>query len=229
MAIRLLTVKCPNCGQTLSIENNRTQAFCTYCGSKVLIHNENEYILRTIDEAHIQQAETDRLIKLKELELEEKRLTQQSTLRKILMSIWLIVSIAILLIVIVRWISKDELFEAFLMLLYLGGPVIGGGAYLLFHVLPEKEAEQQLAKSGGIRFPKGLEPFSEKHYSVVKNALSDAGFTNIRCVNLHDLNIFTVFVNNGKVNTISVDGKAITSAGKMFKPDAQISITYHGK
>ena len=35
MAIKLVSVKCPDCGQTLSIEENRTQAFCTYCGAKV--------------------------------------------------------------------------------------------------------------------------------------------------------------------------------------------------
>lgn len=34
MAIKLVSVKCPDCGQTLSIEENRTQAFCTYCGAK---------------------------------------------------------------------------------------------------------------------------------------------------------------------------------------------------
>lgn len=35
MAIKLVSVKCPDCGQTLSIEENRTQAFYTYCGAKV--------------------------------------------------------------------------------------------------------------------------------------------------------------------------------------------------
>lgn len=35
MAIKLISVKCPDCGQTLSIEENRTQAFYTYCGAKV--------------------------------------------------------------------------------------------------------------------------------------------------------------------------------------------------
>lgn len=70
MAIKLVSVKCPDCGQTLSIEENRTQAFCTYCGAKVLIHNENEHIFRNINEAGLKQAETDRLVKLKELELE---------------------------------------------------------------------------------------------------------------------------------------------------------------
>ena len=115
------------------------------------------------------------------------------------------------------------------MLFYLGGPVIGGGAYLIFHVLPEKEEEWRLSKSGGIRFPSGLTPFSDKQYTVIEEALLSAGFKNVRSVNLHDLNVFTALVNNGKVDTITANGKAITSTGKMFMPDVSIVITYHGR
>ena len=72
MAIQFVSVKCPQCGADLSIESNRQQAFCTYCGTKVIVHNENEHIYRNIDEARIKESETERLIRLKELELEEK-------------------------------------------------------------------------------------------------------------------------------------------------------------
>ena len=51
MGYKLISVKCPDCGLTLSIEENRTQAFCTYCGAKVLISNENEHIFQQVDEA----------------------------------------------------------------------------------------------------------------------------------------------------------------------------------
>lgn len=96
MAYKLISVKCPDCGQTLSIEENRTQAFCTYCGAKVLISNENEYVFRQVDEAGIQKAETERLIKLKELELQEQREIHGRNLRKFLTVIWLIISLILL-------------------------------------------------------------------------------------------------------------------------------------
>lgn len=72
LGYKLISVKCPDCGQTLSIEENRTQAFCTYCGAKVLISNENEYIFRQIDEADVKKAETERIIRMRELEIAEK-------------------------------------------------------------------------------------------------------------------------------------------------------------
>ena len=43
MAVKLIYVKCPECGAALDIEEDRKEAFCSYCGTKVLLYNENEY------------------------------------------------------------------------------------------------------------------------------------------------------------------------------------------
>jgi uncharacterized Zn finger protein (UPF0148 family) len=75
--VTMISVKCPDCGATLSIEEGRQNAFCSYCGSKVIINNENEIVYRHIDEARIKEAEAAREIRLKELELEEARLNSQ--------------------------------------------------------------------------------------------------------------------------------------------------------
>ena len=72
MAIQFISVKCPECGAELSVENGREFAYCSYCGTKVIISNDNEHIYRTIDEASVKQAETDRIVKLKKLEIEAK-------------------------------------------------------------------------------------------------------------------------------------------------------------
>ncbi|MEE0958274.1 MAG: hypothetical protein UH734_09400 [Ruminococcus sp.] len=72
MAIQFISVKCPKCGAELSVENGREFAYCSYCGTKVIISNDNEHIFRTIDEASVKQAETDRIVKLKKLEIEAK-------------------------------------------------------------------------------------------------------------------------------------------------------------
>lgn len=230
MSYNLISVKCPDCGQTLSIEENRTQAFCTYCGAKVLISNENEYVIRQVDEAGIKKAETERLIKLKELELQEQREIQTRKLRRVLTVIWLIISVILLVIIISKIAgSSDGFTSGFLMLFYIGGPIIGGGAYLIFKWLPEKESEKIVENQGGIRFPNGLAPFTDKKYFAIEESLRSAGFTNISCVNLHDLNILSVLVNNDKVNQITINGKQITTGGKLYMPDVSIVITYHGR
>lgn len=230
LAYKLISVKCPDCGQTLSIEENRTQAFCTYCGAKVLISNENEYVFRQVDEADIKKAETERIIRLREMELAEKN----SSLRKVLTIIWLILSLILITIAVILMLSpgNDSMpgwAGGFLFLFYASAPIIGGGGYLVFKWLPEKENEKIIEKQGGIRFPGELAPFSDKKYFPVEDTLRSAGFTNVTCVNLHDLNMFTALVSSDKIDKITINGKAITSGGKVYMPDVPIVITYHGR
>ncbi len=227
---QLISVKCPDCGRTLSIEENRTQAFCSYCGAKILISNENEYIFRQIDEADIKKAETDRMIRLRELEIAEKN----SSLRKALTIIWVVLSLILIVIALVLMLSpgNEEMpgwAGGFLFLFYACAPIIGGGGYLVFKWIPEKENEKIIAKQGGIRIPNNLSPFDGKKYYEVRKSLHSTGFTNISCVNLHDLNILTALFNADKIDKITINGKEVTSGGKMYMPDVPIIITYHGR
>ena len=144
---QLISVKCPDCGQTLSIEENRTQAFCSYCGAKILISNENEYVFRQVDEAGIKKAETDRIIRLREMEIAEKN----SSLRKALTIIWIVLSLILIVIAVVLMLSpgNDSMpgwAGGFLFLFYACAPIIGGGGYLVFKWLPEKENEKIIEK-----------------------------------------------------------------------------------
>ena len=230
MAYKLISVKCPECGQTLSIEENRTQAFCTYCGAKVLISNENEFIFRQVDEADVRKAETDRIVRLRELETAEKN----NSFRKVLSIVWLIVTLILLVIAVVLMIlpgSEDApgWGNGFLFLCYVCTPVIWGGGYLVFKWLPDKENDKIIAKRGGIRFPDGMTPFSERKYTFVRETLQSAGFTNISCISLHDLNLLTALVSSDKIESITVNGKDITSGGRIYMPDVPIVITYHGR
>ena len=116
-----------------------------------------------------------------------------------------------------------------MFLFYACAPIIGGGGYLVFKWLPEKENEKIIEKQGGIRFPNGLTPFTDKKFYAIEDSLRSTGFTNISCVNLHDLNILTALINADKVDKVSINGTPITSGGKIYMPDVPIVITYHGK
>lgn len=70
---KLIKLKCTSCGANLSTEEKREFLFCEYCGTKLILDNENEYIYRHIDDADIKRAETERIVKLKKLELAEKK------------------------------------------------------------------------------------------------------------------------------------------------------------
>ena len=141
MSIKLLVVKCPECGAHLDVEEGRRQLFCSYCGAKVIISNENEYIYREVDEARIIEAEAKERIRLKELEIEAAKRAQHEPLRKVLTCLW-IASIIIIagICIYLAFFSGDALggLSAFNVMAWIGGPVVGGGAHLLFKVFPEK-------------------------------------------------------------------------------------------
>jgi DNA-directed RNA polymerase subunit RPC12/RpoP len=230
MAIKFVSIKCPECGASLDIEEGRTQIFCSYCGTKVMVQNDNEYIFRHIDEAGIKQAEYDRAVRLKELELEENQAHRNDRLRNILMKIWIPASIIIVVLGIGIMFFGGEMgpIYGFDFLAFVGGPIVGGGAALIFKVLPEKEAEKGLLRNGGIKLPKSIFPYSEKNYEVVASELRNAGFNNVSCVNMHDLTL-GLLQKPGKVDSISVNGENVTSGGKVYMPNVVITIYYHGR
>ena len=101
--IKLVSVKCPECGAALTVEDGRQQAFCSYCGTRVLIANENEKITRTINEAEIKKAEAERDIRLKELENENQK---QKNNKKIIAFLWagiFVLAVLSLIFVIIRY------------------------------------------------------------------------------------------------------------------------------
>ena len=146
MAIQFVTIRCPECGADLQIEDGREYAFCTYCGAKVIIANDNEHILRTIDEARIKQAETERIIRLKELEIQEKT----NFPKKILVAVWLMACIVLLITGIVGFATENEGLGGVSLLILFN--VAGWGALGLFsgdsnkkikHVRPRAQEEQK--------------------------------------------------------------------------------------
>lgn len=240
MAVKFTSVKCPECGANLPIEEGRERIFCSYCGTSVIMTNENEKIIRHVDEAKIKRAETDRMIKLEQLDLERRRLDQEikdaertSKIQTVLTKFWIVVVIILFCICIGLLLIRDEdgslgWVYAFLFFFFVGAPVAIVGGVFVFRVLPEKAAQKRLIIQGGVRFPKKLEPFSEQNFQHMRSALVSAGFQNVECVNKHDI-ILGIFTKTDQVETVSVDGKEITSGGKVYYPDVPITITYHGK
>ena len=122
MSISLISVKCPECGANLGLEENRQQAFCSYCGAKILISNDNEYVVKQINEAEIKRAETEQIIQLKQIALEEQRLAKKEKEKKKKHLISILVSnlvtlVAFLLFILGIICSKDDRFISNIVLL----------------------------------------------------------------------------------------------------------------
>ena len=104
--MKLISMRCPHCGAELSIDMDRRQAFCQYCGNMLLLDDENTINInkRIVDEARLKEAE----IRLKELEYQHEREIRQETIRKEQKrSFW--ISVAVFLIFLLITLSVERL------------------------------------------------------------------------------------------------------------------------
>lgn len=118
--MKLISMICPHCGAQLSIDLDRRQAFCQYCGTKLLLDDENSINInnRIVDEARLKEAE----VRLKELEYQHEREIRQETIRKEQKrSFW--ISVAVFFVVLLITLSVDSL-RPFALIVIIAGCVL---------------------------------------------------------------------------------------------------------
>ena len=118
--MKLISMRCPHCGAELSIDMERRQAFCQYCGNMLLLDDENTINInkRIVDEARLKEAE----IRLKELEYQHEREIRQETIRKEQKrSFW--ISVAVFVVVLLISVSVDRL-RPFSLIVVITGCVL---------------------------------------------------------------------------------------------------------
>ena len=235
MAIKLVPVKCPECGAMLNIEENRTQAFCSYCGAKVLIHNENEFTFRHVDLADLERAETERAVQYKQMELAEKEQHDSKIIRNLKIIFALIFFVSGVIMIAAGFLLGDSTGDpdsGFYMIAMVGFLVIMAGAFVAISLLPNpnKEDDDNYTdqKKDKIKIPDNAFSYQLKSYTAIAAILESAGFTNIRCVPLNDLLINFLMFKPGMVESITIDGQ-VARPRKKYPKDAAIVIFYHSK
>lgn len=216
VAIGAYTIKCPECGASLDVEEGRKQLFCSYCGSKVLINNENEHIYRHIDEARIKEAETDRLIKLKELELE----SEDRKNRKNLITVWVIATGIFALLGVIGIITGNDNLE--MCILIAMNVALWGGIFLFAN----KNKKRHVVNNSDVVISSVMSNCAGKNYNNVLELYKGAGFVNVTAVPLEDLNVFTI-MNSGKVECVSINGEDDFDEGDVFPKTSNVLIAYH--
>ena len=231
MAVKLVSVKCPECGAMLDIEEGRDQAFCTYCGAKVVLFNENEHIYRHVDEAEVKQAETDRIVKLKQLEFLEEKIAAAKQKNALKVKIIIVLeAIGIPITVIGLLLSSIQGAEAgsFLDTLIMIGLIpVFVGIYLAYTIKKQEDEDNTgLYVGDKVKVPSAIEDYEEKSYSAIEAMLVSAGFTNVKCIGLNDLTV-GLLTKPGMVESIVINGDMVTEGGKKYPKDASVIISYH--
>ena len=221
--VRLISVKCPDCGAALQFEEDRKTAFCSYCGAKILLHNENEYIYRSVDEAGLKQAENDRIYMAKRLEMEER----ENRHHRMLTFIWLFITIVMVVIgfVMVSGDPDDGNNPGYMLL--VGAMLVGAyGGIGLMSDKDEDKKDANRSRPGFVKSPPEADNFMTMHYTAVESLFRANGFMNIRTINLGDLWL-GILSRNGNVASVTIGGERF-SPNKWYPREAPVIISYHG-
>ena len=220
MAVNVTALKCPTCGGNFSVDEGMKQAFCPYCRSQVVITNENEHIYHNIDDARIKEAETDRMIKLKQLEMEEKN----SINRKYLVVIWLASTAILLLIGIIGSSIGNEGMGTCLLLSMCVGMWGGIGLFLN----KKKSATMVVAGPNEVVVTEDMLEAYGENFKSTEALFKSSGFRNVQLVPLNDLTVLGM-KKNGQVEKVTINGKEGIEEGEVYSKDASVIITYHCK
>ena len=208
----LINLTCPQCNATLSVEEGREMLFCSYCGHKILLNDENKHTIHYIDDAAIKRAETERMIQLKELEMEEKKRAN----KKIAVIIWLVIMVILVIAGICGlWICWGVAFFVGIF-----------GAAFLFDDDNRKKKPTRIPNEDEVQITDKLRYYREKHCETICGLYKNAGFVNVSTLPMHDLKLLE-FKKNGLVKEITINGEDDFDEGDVFKKTDPVVIMYH--
>lgn len=201
MSVKFTAIKCPECGANLDIEEGRRQMFCSYCGAKIIMSNENEYFIHHIDDTEVKKAEIERAVEMKELEALEKRRAAAEKAYKEKQKLMMLLVFFTIVSFLIGFSSHNGSGMGFLM----AGMVCL--LILMYMWKNDSSDERSVDAEEKIKVPSSISNYSEKNYATIESIFARAGFTNVRSVPLNDLTI-GFLKKAGTVDSITINGNA---------------------
>lgn len=220
MAVKIIALKCPQCGADLEIAQGKEVIYCTYCGTKIIVDNENEHVYRHIDDADIERAKTERMVQIRQLSIDEQNKQQKTKL-----VLYWAISCAILIVIGIIGFSIDNAGMGMCIMFALLDFAFG---MLYLTEKNDKDKEEANIRAGRIKIKHNSSELKGKDYNYVENMMKSAGFTNISLQPMGDLT-FGIIKKSGQVDNISINGDDNFGSDSWFYPDSSIIISYHSK
>ena len=208
---KVTSITCPYCGAAIVLKDMSGKAVCEYCRSEVPIINENETIIRHVDEAGLRKIEMERELQTKHLEQAE---SVRSSIRRAI-KIWAVACAAFFGLGILLLIINDFSYPG-IMCIFIGlfGCILGSDW------IKKIEARE----TGKIKAP-SVGEYEKTDVGTVSMAFTAAGFTNVKTVPMRDLRI-GVLKRAGSIGSIQIGDKDYSS-NDYYDPNALVVISYH--
>lgn len=197
--MKLLKLNCNNCNAQLEVDIENLQAYCPYCGQKLL------FDLEQMERVLVEKEQTKRAReRTKRSEEATKRVQIECEYRD----------------------KKDRREKAanrnsWIGIILFWCLCIG----ILFYLGYSDKQEHQ--KNNEIQVSASSQDLKEESIENAREILKSCGFQNIKATNKEDL-VVGFFSKEGEVESITINGNKNFSKGDWFPADAIIVITYHG-
>lgn len=220
-----IIIKCPNCGAPINSSNQDSIVICAYCGSSIDLNanrsSEERMKIRDLEEANKireQQFVLDRL----DREDNNKRLK-----RKIKATVLLAI-IGLFMIIIGSFFgsASGDSDSPFYMIALLGYFPLLSIVYVWAFSSNKQKISQMHINPNSVIINEDLLYIDDENYSIIAERYKTAGFLNIKCVPLGDLNFFNK-KKNGLVAKVAINGKDDYQEGDEISKDSSIIISYH--
>lgn len=142
--LTLISLQCPKCGSTFVVSKDNDSAFCSHCGYKVLIENDNIHILHFIDDAELVKAKTDQILTLRQIQLldqeriDSKRRNRHKTIIALTMMIIGIVTICVGFFLGDKSGSSES---SYYVISYVGIILLLGSAFIALSMVDNKSGK----------------------------------------------------------------------------------------
>ncbi len=216
MAIQAVMMKCPACGADIPMEDGQRTVYCSYCGSKLMLQNDNEHIIRNIDEARVKEAETERILKLRALDIQEQEKARIRRMKGLSYKTALGIG-AVGLVFLLFLPALGVLLTLLAMAL----------AFITF-VKEDHQTPTRVLQEDEIVITEGLCNCKKMHFEQVIGIFRNAGFQNVRSVPIRDLSVFQS-KKEGLVESVTLDGDMDFFIGDIYSKYADVLITYHSR
>lgn len=235
---------CPSCGASLNLDDeNRDFGFCQYCGARIML-DDYRSTHRIVDEARIREDETNRMIRMRELEIaerereqaradeererliEQQRVERENKKSRKAAFVSFCIAAAVIVIGVIMIGSGDEDAALFgLLVLMIGINII------IFTLVKRSNKKREYeeannARLGMIKLTFDPEDFEDKNYQSVRSLYTGIGFQNVSAIDMRDL-LLGLIEKPGEVESVTINGEDPVQ-GKWYYPNAVIIIKYHG-
>ena len=223
----VLALHCPSCGAELSVDEGKEITYCIYCGTKILLKDQNETITRHINEADVIRAKAERELAMKELALKEEE-NRKKPRELLLRIVWGVASFICVVIgfVVGPSLLKGPSSSGFLLIGMVG---LLSGVICIRPALNNESgniSSPRTSQKKGLKITEAMENWRSKPFLAVSSVFRAGGFRNIQTVPLCDLTIKSDR-NNSIVTSILINGSEEWEQGDEFPADAVILILYH--